>query len=332
MADYFYSSARVRALEKNLLDKDALLRILDASTLDSAYLMLEEHGYTLKTDSNGKILREETLLTRLSAAYYEIAQLTQELEGDLFSIWRYPYDCNNLKAVIKCFIRGVSCEGMTFDFGTLSVEEIQKMVRTQDYLALPARMSRAAVEAMAAYSKTKDPQRIDLMLDCACYADMLDGAEKSGVTYAAKLVRTKIDLINLVMCLRVMRMESGDTGKILLSDALLDGGTLAKDRILDFYELEEKSFWEALLYSDYCRFAQAVSSKQPSLTEVERAADNVFMDVVREARFIACGAEVLIGYLLGTENEVRNIRVLLAGKSTGLPREIVWERIRESYV
>ena len=332
MSDYFYGSARVRALEKGLLNKDALERLLETSTIEQAYFMLEEQGFSLQTDANGKILREETLLTRLSSAYAEITQLTEEIGEGLFSIWRYPYDCNNLKAVIKCFIRGISCEGMTFDFGTVSVEEIKKMVRMQDYSALPTNLSSAATEAMATYAKTKDPQRIDLILDRACFADMLDAAEKSGVSYTVKLVKTKIDLTNLVMCLRVMRMQSGDAGKILLRDALLDGGTLETDRILDLYEMEEKSFWEKLLYTDYRKFAEALSSKHPSLTEVERAADNVFMDVAREARFIACGPEVLIGYLLGVENEVRNIRVLLAGKATGLPRETVWERIRESYV
>lgn len=333
MSDYFYSSARVRALETGLLQNDALARVLEAPTLDAAYSMLEEYGVKLKRNpENDKILREETLLFRLSSAYAEIASLTEELDKSLFALWRYPYDCNNIKAAIKCFARGISCDDLLFDFGTVSAEEIKTAVRTNDFSVLPKHLSDAAQEAVAVYARTQNPQQIDLILDRACYADMLDAAEQSGVEYAVKLVRTKIDLLNLVMCLRVMRMQSGEAGKMLLRDALLQGGTVSSDDVLDLYEMEEKALWEKLLYTDYRTFAEAVASKHPTLTEVERAADNAFMAVVREARFIACGPEVLIGYLLGMENEVRNIRVLLAGKGAGLPSETVWERVRDSYV
>ena len=39
-----------------------------------------------------------------------------------------------------------------------------------------------------------------------------------------------------------------------------------------------------------------------------------------------------IGYLLGSEYEVRNLRILLAGLEAGLPAATLRERMRESYV
>lgn len=333
MADYFYACARVRALEAGLLGREGLLTLSEAPTLDACYNLLAERGYALKRDEqSGAILREETLLSMLLAAYGEIAELTKEADTEVFSMWRYPYDCNNAKAAIKCFIRKKDPTGMMFDFGTVSVQDMIDAARINDFSALPTHMAQAAQDAVSAFAKTGNPQMIDLLLDRACYSDMLEAAEMSGVEYATRLVKTKIDLINLVTCVRILRMKNGEAGKMLLRDSLLAGGFLPDDLTMELYDAGERGFWERLLYTDYKRFSEAVGGKTPSLTAVECASDNFFMNVVREARFVASGAEVLIGYLLGVESEMRNVRVILAGKAVGLQSETVWERIRDSYV
>ena len=332
MADYFYASARARALEAGLLGKDALLRLVDSSSVDVCYSLLTELGYDLKTDESGRPLREATLLDRLSSAFEEILDLTKDAGEDVFGIWRYPYDCNNVKAAIKCFFRKKDCSGMLFDFGTVSTEELLLAVQNNDFSILPDHMAQAAQEAVSTFAKTGNPQQIDLLLDRACYLDMLEGAKACGVEYAVRLVKSKIDLVNLLTCVRVLRMNSGEAGRMLLTEALLEGGDLPADLLMDLYDAGEKGFWERLLYTNYKSFAEAVGGNDPSLTAVECAADNTWMGIVREARFIACGAEVLIGYLLGVECEVRNVRVILAGKAAGLGSETVWERIRDSYV
>ena len=53
------------------------------------------------------------------------------------------------------------------------------------------------------------------------------------------------------------------------------------------------------------------------------------MDNFFSLQTLAC---VLIGYLLGSEYEVRNLRILLAGLEAGLPAATLRERMRESYV
>lgn len=333
MSDYIYSSARVRALESSFLSTEALTRLAESGDLRAAYAMLEEYGVSLKKDEeSGTALREKTLSARLASVYREIEELTEGENGQAFSLWQYPYDCNNIKAAIKCFFRKISCREMLFDIGTVSMDVIEQMPKTHDFSALPEQMCRAAEEAMAQYAKTKNPQEIDFLLDRACYADMLEAAEKSGVEFAISLVRSKIDLINLVTCIRVMRMNRGEAGKTLLMDFLLDGGSLDHAFFVSSYELGERALWERLSYTDYKTFAEEISPREPRLTDVERIADRVWMAKIREARLVPYGAEVLIGFLLGVEAEVRNLRVILAGKEAGLPVETVMERIRDGYV
>lgn len=332
MSDYFYSSARVRALETALLSHDMLLRLSECTSLESAYKQLTEHGFPLISDrEGGRVLRDETLQSRLSDAYREVSELTEDAPTELFGLWRYPYDCNNVKAAIKCFFRGVDCDGMTFDFGTVHLSDVVRAVRERDFSCLPSHMAEAAGEAMESYSKNHNPRQIDLLLDRACYRDMLDAAEASKVNFAVRLIKEKIDLSNLLMCVRVTRMQSGDAGRALLCEAFLEGGELSVSFLLDLYAMEEKQMWERLLYTDYKHLAEALSATS-TLTEVERAADNVWMETVREAKFVSCGAEVLIGYLLGVEAEIKNLRIVLAGLATGLDGDKIRERIREGYV
>ncbi len=331
MVDYFYGSARVRALETELLGREALLHLTETATVNDAYALLEELGFSVESDQR-QSQREAMLSMRLTRVYHEIAELTEEHPCAAFALWRYPYDCNNLKAAIKCFLRNRSCDGLLSSLGTVSEADATAAVQTDCFDLFPAQMAQAAADAVRLYAKTKNPQQIDLLLDKACYADMLDAAEQSGVAYAVELIKAKIDYANLVMCVRVMRMNSGEAGRALLYDALLDGGTLSFDFLMGLYDMEERQLWERLLYTDYKRFSEAVGSVHPTLTVIECCADNAWMEKVKTAKFVACGPEVLIGYLLGVECEVRNLRVILAGKEAGLASQTVWERVRDSYV
>ena len=59
---------------------------------------------------------------------------------------------------------------------------------------------------------------------------------------------------------------------------------------------------------------------------------NFWMDMIRETKFIPVGLEVMVSFLLAHEYEVKNLRIVLAGKEAGIASETIRERIRDSYV
>ncbi|MBR3893550.1 MAG: V-type ATPase subunit [Clostridia bacterium] len=330
MTDYLYHSARIRALECALLGRDRLEKILAADG-EAVLTLLNEYGITPVTDAeSGRLLREETLLGELHGSYAEIASLASD--ETVLRLWRYPYDCNNVKAAIKGFIRRIDPRSMMFDFGTLETETVIAMAQSGDFSALPPAMAIAADEAVQAFAKTKNPQQIDLLLDRACYADMLAAAERSGVAFAVALVREKIDLINLLIVVRILRMKLGESGKALLSASLLTGGNLSLAQLLSWFAAGESVMWDRLYYTSYGKLSEAVAASDRSLTAVERSADDFWMAHVKEAKYASFGPEVLIAFLQAHEYQVRNLRIILAGKTAGLPAETIRERIREGYV
>lgn len=331
MNEYIYSSARFRVKELSLIGDERTRRLLEAQTPERCAQVLSEFGVKLVTDpQSNRLLREETLSLRLKAAYEEL--LADCPDARFLKLWLYPYDCNNIKAAIKCRHRGVDPAELLFDFGTIDLGDILYMAEQGDFEKLPAPFASAATEAMAAFSKTSNPQWVDLILDRACYAAMLDEARASGVALAVRLVERKIDLTNLLILVRLLRMHAGEGGRGMLQNAWIAGGTLTLNDFAPYYDAGEAALWEKLTYSDFRPLALAVDGAEATLTEVERAADNYFMALVREAKTYPYGAEVLLGYLLACEYESRNLRIILAAFEAGLPVQTVEERIRDCYV
>ena len=330
MADYMYGSARVRTLEASLIGRERIESLLDAKSTAEMWSRLQEYGVEPVRDAGGFILREETLLEILRRSYREILEIFPD--DAMLELWRYPYDCNNLKAAIKAFERKIDPRSMMFDFGVFDAEHVIRMVETRNFEALPRAMRMAAEEGISAYAKTKNPQQIDLLLDRACFADMLCAAQKSGNEFAIRLVRRQIDLTNLLICVRILRMQSGEAGKLLLCDAWIDGGFLPYETLQEWFLAGEEMLWDRLYYTEYSKLASAVASSDRSLTAVERCCDNYRMEEIRSAKYVPYGAEVIIAFLLAHEYEVRNLRIVLAGKEAGIAPATLRERIRDSYV
>ena len=88
---------------------------------------------------------------------------------------------------------------------------------------------------------------------------------------------------------------------------------------------------ERLTYTRYAGFG-ALLAENGELWALEKWSDDYWMELAREAKFIPFGAEVLIGYAVALEYEIKNIRILLAGKDAELPSDVIRERLRKSYV
>ena len=327
MADYLYGSARVRVLETRLIGRERIRLLTDEPDVASVWQRLAEYGVTPVSDANGAILREETLLAILRRVYADVCEMLPE--DRLVRLWLYPYDCNNVKAAIKGFARSIDPRSMMFDFGTVEIERVIEMVRTNDYEGLSPALAAAAVTASESYAKTGNPQTVDLTLDRACYADMLSAASENG--FCLELIKRKIDLTNLLSVIRVLRMRSGAAGERLLEEALIEGGTLSVELLLERYGLGEEALWKFLQSSVYNGFAFR-QGEDSSLTEIERSADREWLAKLDEIKFVPYGAEVIIAYLITVECEVRNLRMILAGKEAGLSAATIRERIRDGYV
>ncbi len=332
-----YASARIRSLENRLVGRERMEVLIEARTSAEVMDRLAEYGMKPAEEADGtaptgeavSAAREGMLLAVLEEAFAEVEHAVPD--ATVFRYFRYPYDCNNLKAAIKCGIRGIPAGDMLFDFGTVPADEVETLVREGNYETLPPAMAAAVPEAKDAYDRTGDPRRIDTVLDRACYADMLAAATESGDETLIAWMKAKIDLTNLLTAIRILRMNMGSVGEAFLGEALLPGGTLDGKFFAEACEGSEAALWEALSPTAYYRLANVEGDPRP-LSAVEKACDDFYMNLVREGGKTPFGAPVVGGYLIGCEVSVKNIRIILAAKDAELDSAVIRERIRVSYV
>ncbi len=326
--EYMYSSARIRALESKIATGDQISRLVDAESVEAVVNSLGDFGFEPIYDESSKLCREDMLLGVLKVGFANVGEMEcSEAVGFL----KYQYDANNIKTLIKCSVAGIPCEDMLLALGSVDIATLKKAFLEKDYSCFPENMARAIKEAEEAFAATANPQKVDFIIDKATFADMLESTAKSEIPLAQKLVLKRIDTVNLMMAVRLIRMKLGATARVIFDEVFIEGGSLDRDNLADAVEHGEDKLCETIAYSSYSAFGELISGGA-TLGELEKAADNLIIGVAKEARYTPFGAEVAIGYIFGLEYEVKNIRIILAGKEAGLSPEVIRERMRESYV
>lgn len=312
--DYLYLSARMRAKEMGIVGKERLVRLTAMS--------YEEICATLSSEGvwPAGATREEALAAMLREAF---ALLSDAPDPTVFAFLRYSYDCHNLKTALKCHVLSRDPAPLYLDVGTVPISELDVLPASVPP-SLPAHMREAVETAYNAFLQNNDPREIDFLLDAACFADMV---ESCRLPLARELVRARAEMTNLRTCRRLLAMQAGELGERMLSRAFLAGGESSLDTLLALYREGEEKLREYVAKGAY---AALFATDDPAA--IDRAADDHYLTLARKGARVPFGAEVVIGYLVGVEYAVKNLRILLVAKEAGEDAETLTGRLRESYV
>lgn len=314
-ADYLFAAARIHALEARLLTQEQYGKLIDAPKGAEGRL-LSEFGYP-KGDGAAESGRIEA---RVAEAYAIASDAVND--PTVFDALRYVYDGNNLKAALKCSLRtGFRAEDYMIPLGTVPTDAVTDAVRTGDFSAMPAHMAAAAEQAVTQYAEDGDPTGIDRAIDAACFLDRKDAAERANIDALKEYVSLQADTINAVTRLR--------TTKATFPENALPGGTVPTDALTacDDGALDASAFAGTAL----APIAEKIAAAE-SATALEALLDAFMMETVRPYQTEYFDASPLVGFLLASEAEARNVRLILAARDAGLPAETIRERMRESYV
>lgn len=326
--DFLYLSTRLRAAASSELTGERLNRMLDAPTFSEAFaLVCDFYGASeeIRASGNYEALLDKALADAFALAGELIRGVIPEKEGEsapeiLLAPFRYVYDGQNLKALIKCEALGRDALPLLSENGSVSAENAVRAVSEHEYDAYPAPLALAAAEARTSLAETGDPQQVDLILDKAIFAAMAQAADESGLAYLEKLVRVKTDSANIGIFLRCVRQQKP---RAYFEKLYLTGGVLDKDFFLSAYGETPEKLLAALAFTDYSELAGCSDA-----SEAARMCENLYAQYAYSAEKIAFGPELVIGFLVRKEYEVKNLRILLAGKSCGLSTERIKERFR----
>ena len=327
--DYAYATARVRAVEVHLLDSVRLEQLLASATLADGMKLLAEARYG--TGASSAEQGWEALLDgELARCYAFLAGLIPNPE--VLDVFRLREDYLNLKLMLKSLYQGRDVAGTTGDAGMVPIAQLALAIVDNHPGSLPETMGKAMTEAMLEFGKRADPRDIDLVLDRAVYRHMNEKAAEIGHPFLMELVSLMSDMANIRIYIRGrLTGQSRD----FFSRALLEGGKVDASKFRDASEKPMEVFLESIRYTWFGDAAMAGMDGYKAgrgITSLEKQLDDRFMDFVRRARFVAMGLEAIVGHLLARETEIRNVRIILTGKGSGLSHEDIRERLRLAYV
>lgn len=328
---YAYSVARIRAIEKKLLDKLKLDRMIEAKAPEEAMKVLVEADYgNASTDTADAAGYESLLAAETKKAYTLLREIAPE--PGVFNLFLLRNDYHNAKVVLKNEFLGREEGGSFIDLGTIPVTRLKIMIKDRKMSEMHEIMRKAIEECIDVFNRTSDPQAVDLILDRATFQQMSEVSRGIGNRFIQELISIWIDLANINAFLRIRSMKKPWD---FLQKALLPGGRIDAAVYVKYLTDTLESFVSALLYTPYgaiCEEGIGSFASTGSLTRFEKLSDNYVMGYVRKARYISLGIEPLIGYLVAKESEVKNARIIMIGKISNISGEIIRERLRETYV
>ena len=321
--DYLFLASRVRALERKLLTAPRIEQLLTAGDVAACSQLLSELGYEPIHDEASL---QASLKQQREAVFSDIARFMPEPE--LLDVFRLKYDYHNIKTLLKDRSGG----RLLMDAGCISAADMERQyAESGNWQFLPKEMADAAREAADVLAETGNPQRSDFILDRAYFAQLRSLAQESRCAYLQEYIRAMIDAANLRSLVRTIRMGKNET---FLAGILFAGGDVAEDAILKVSAAKGSGMKELYQSTRFHAAAEAGAEALGGgpLTEFEKLCDDAVGDYLAGAQFVPFGEAPLVGYLAARETEYTNLRILLIGRSTGLPADVIRSRLRASYV
>lgn len=315
--EYLYSTARFRAKAAGLTNAELFARLAEASDIDECLRQLADCSINIDKDDKGDLLIEASLDRYLTEAFNEVAECLPD--KGMVDVFRYPYDAHNVKTLLKSRVRGSNPFPLLMGMGTVSPDDAELAVRTGDYTPFSPEIGESIPKAIALFAQTNDPQLLDAVVDAGCFADMLTSVKPYG-DLLVDTVQTKIDSINILTALRILRM--GGYTSSFYSQHFIHGGKLGEEIMLKAFDGGERALIGALSRTPYSSLSDAFGGEEEArLSEWEAACDQCYRKVIKQAGSILAGADVLFAYLTDRENEVKQVRILLTAKQAGLSAE-----------
>ncbi|MEG1547497.1 MAG: V-type ATPase subunit [Clostridia bacterium] len=318
-----YGVARVRCHEKELLGRDRMARIADASAED-ALRQLIDAGYGGMPDA--KLADTEQMISRELTAARELVSEVSPCPA-ITDIFLMKADIHNLKLLLKLRLTGSNDEPALMQGGVYSTAALSQMVREADYSALPELLRNALDSLEAGFLIRIDPIEVSVRLDNA----YIKYALANGNAFTKAYFSAQADFDNLLALLR-LKATGADAEK--LRRVLLDAGDIPREKLVSALDMPLENIGRAIVAGS-ARSAIIAGLDEVirtgHISALEKARDNYLIGLARAGKDEPESIAPIIGYLLAREQEARCVRLVITSKRNGLPENIIAERLRELY-
>lgn len=329
--DFTHAVARLRVMEKRLLDKNKVERLLDSNGAEEVLRILQETVYGEGINNlesvyeYEKVLKEE--LVNLYDSLYKISPVK-----DVVNIMSMRYDYHNIKVLIKAKALGKDLSSILIPIGTIPIETLKNSIATGELKPLGKYVAEAVKTIELKFEESKDPQVIDVLLDKYMFNSMLEKAKELNIDYITRYVEESIDITNIKTLLRVKKQNKDIR---FLEAVLIPKGTINERVYLEGLNETLEGFISRISRTKYAKVLSSILEEYSSsgnISSLDALYDNYIMNHAKDAKRVNFGPEPIVAYIIAKETEIKIIRIIMVGKINNVNTEIIRERLRDLYV
>ena len=324
--EYIYAVTRVHINEQNLLDKAFLEELINAPDAAGAFRLLADKGW------GAPDMPQNNADALVAAETDKTWALIEELCGNVkqFDVFRIGNDYHNLKAAVKL---AYASHGEETDMryymrgGNVEIDKIIFAAEHHDFQALPPELEAAGREAYEVLARTASGQECDMAVDRAALCAIWQAGKTSKSGLLEEYAALTVDAANIKAAVRCCTMSKR---RDFIERAIAPAGTLDTAKLVDAASTGSTNAIYEMLSGT--RYAEAVGELKKSVASFERWRDDRLMALIRPQRKQYMSIEPLAAYILGRENEIAMVRLILSAKINHLSTDALRERLRDTYV
>jgi len=338
--EYAFANGRIKKLEKELLNKDILDRMIKSSDIVSALKILTESDLNdYSFDFTNPSDFEDSLNKELLHTYDIIKSISKVSTFNfLYFTFACKYDFHNIKILIKSkYLKKDISNELFSPIRTIDIEKLNSAIKDEKYEDIPDSFEFLIKKTFSEYSKFNDPEIIDFILDKERYIMIFNKIKEVEIIeteelFLRRFIKINIDLNNIISCIRAK--VRGDR-KSFTKEFLIPEGDFKIENIVEIYDSPLSSWCEKLIHTDYKNIVETgvnYFQKNNSLMELEKLRDNFILNFSKIGKYVTFGIEPLVGFITAKENDIKNIKIILSGKLNKLTPDQIKERVRDTYV
>lgn len=306
-SEQLYANGRIAVLSTKLLTKDKFVRLAECGTLAEALRVLAELGFGESAQPNDyeQVLRRET-----DAALGAIKELCTN--GKVLGYLLCKYNYHNAKALMKGKYMRRDCLSLCFESATYPPEQMRDDFVSDNYRRYSRLMAEACDAVDTAFANgERNPQKIDMILDKACFAEMLRLAHASLCPLAVKLCDLQINCTNLTLAQRFKR--AGFSAEAL-NEWLVAGGSISREKIAGYFEGTQSA-------NDFPEQYRALFGSENAFATLRNKLVADYADPLT--------VQPALEYFFAKTDEIDLIRLILVGVKNGADKNKLKDKINQ---
>jgi V/A-type H+-transporting ATPase subunit C len=277
---------------------------------------------------------DEALRHNLVADYRKVLSFLNEEAYTLALTILGRYDVANIKTVLRGRHVNMAVPEIQANFiaaGQLTEGELVELAKQPDVRACIDLLAtwnipyaRTLTGEVHAYLAEGDLSHLELALEKQYFKNALASTAGRGenARLARRLLQTQVDVFNLLTVLRMLKADLplDEAGRLFIPG----GAAIDEDLFLKLVPMSDiDDFMDLLRGTPYQRVLEASLVKyleEASLSALERALEQMLITrALGLGRGDPLGLGIVMAYIWAKQNEVVNLRVIVKGKSVGMP-------------